>query len=275
MLSRYSKPGGVSFAPQQITPGRVWVCAAASRCALLMRRGLMSTSIRMPPTVPLRPPGLSGAVSAPATRTMRGGRCGSSAATSRSRLPGMRSRRGRTSSTACRPSRRATSTDHRQGYPKLADDKKSLFPRPSTGTLAADITSGDTTLTASPSGVGNAEYPASGKIAIGGEMMSFTRSGDTFTVTRQFPTRPLASHSADDSIQLVGEFVAQEIQDVIYTLLTDYAGIDTAYIDKPAWDTERDTYLSGVWNLQQPEPVGVNTPLSEADRARKLPHLVG
>ena len=150
-----------------------------------------------------------------------------------------------------------------------------MFPRPSTGTLAADITSGATTLTASPSGVGDAEYPASGKIAIGGEMMSFTRSGDTFTVTRAISNTTAASHSADDSIQLVGEFVAQEIQDVIYTLLTSYAGIDTAYIDKPAWDTERDTYLSGVWNLQQPEPVGVNTLLSELTEQGKLPHLVG
>ena len=146
---------------------------------------------------------------------------------------------------------------------KLADDKKALFPRPSTGTLAAGITSSATTLTASPSGVGDAEYPASGKIAISGEIMAFTRSGDTFTVTRAQDNTAAAAHDADDTIQLVGEFSSAEIQDVIYDLLTDYAGIDTAYIDKPAWDTERDTYLTGVWNLTQPEPVGVNTLLSE------------
>lgn len=146
---------------------------------------------------------------------------------------------------------------------KLADDKKALFPRPSTGTLSAGITDSATTLTAAPTGVGAAEYPASGKIAISGEIMSFTRSGDTFTVTRAQDNTEAKAHAADDTIQLVGEFASAEIQDVIYDLLTDYAGIDTAYIDKPAWDTERDTYLTGVWNLTQPEPVGVNTLLAE------------
>lgn len=146
---------------------------------------------------------------------------------------------------------------------KLADDKKALFPRPSTGTLSAGISDSATTLTAAPAGVGNDEYPASGKIAISGEIMSFTRSGDTFTVTRAQDNTEAAAHDADDTIQLVGEFSSAEIQDVIYDLLTDYAGIDTAYIDKPAWDTERDTYLTGVWNLTQPEPVGVNTLLAE------------
>ena len=146
---------------------------------------------------------------------------------------------------------------------KLADDKKALFPRPSTGTLSAGISDSATTLTAAPAGVGNDEYPASGKIAISGEIMSFTRSGDVFTVTRAQDNTAAAAHDADDTIQLVGEFSSAEIQDVIYDLLTDYAGIDTAYIDKPAWDTERDTYLTGVWNLTQPEPVGVNTLLAE------------
>ncbi len=146
---------------------------------------------------------------------------------------------------------------------KLADDKKALFPRPSTGTLSAGISDSATTLTAAPTGVGDDEYPASGKIAISGEIMSFTRSGDTFTVTRAQDNTEAQAHDADDTIQLVGEFSSAEIQDVIYDLLTDYAGIDTAYIDKPAWDTERDTYLTGVWNLTQPEPVGVNTLLAE------------
>ena len=146
---------------------------------------------------------------------------------------------------------------------KLADDKKALFPRPSTGTLSAGISDSATTLTAAPAGVGNDEYPASGKIAISGEIMSFTRSGDTFTVARAQDNTEAKAHDADDTIQLVGEFASAEIQDVIYDLLTDYAGIDTAYIDKPAWDTERDTYLTGVWNLTQPEPVGVNTLLAE------------
>ena len=145
---------------------------------------------------------------------------------------------------------------------KLADDKKALFPAPSSGTLSAGISNSATSLTVAPSGAG-ADYPASGKIAISGEIMSFTRSGDVFTVTRGLSNTTAEAHDADDTVQLVGEFVAAEIQDVIYDLLTVSAGIDTAYIDKTAWDTERDTYLTGVWNLEQPEPVGVNTLLAE------------
>jgi hypothetical protein len=145
---------------------------------------------------------------------------------------------------------------------KLADDKKALFPAPSSGTLSASISNSATSLTVAPSGAG-ADYPASGKIAISGEVMSYTRSGDVFTVTRAQSNTVAEAHDADDTVQLVGEFVAAEIQDVIYNLLTVSAGIDTAYIDKTAWDTERDTYLTGVWNLEQPEPVGVNTLLAE------------
>jgi len=145
---------------------------------------------------------------------------------------------------------------------KLADDKKALFPAPSSGTLSASISNSATSLTVAPTGAG-ADYPASGKIAISGEVMSYTRSGDVFTVTRAQSNTVAEAHDADDTVQLVGEFVAAEIQDVIYDLLTVSAGIDTAYIDKTAWDTERDTYLTGVWNLEQPEPVGVNTLLAE------------
>lgn len=145
---------------------------------------------------------------------------------------------------------------------KLADDKKALFPAPSSGTLSAGISDSATSLTVAPTGAGS-DYPASGKIAVSGEVMSYTRSGDVFTVTRAQSNTVAEAHDADDTVQLVGEFVAEEIQDVIYDLLTVSAGIDTAYIDKTAWDTERDTYLTGVWNLEQPEPVGVNTLLAE------------
>lgn len=145
---------------------------------------------------------------------------------------------------------------------KLADDKKALFPSPSSGTLSASISNSATSLTVAPTGAGS-DYPASGKIAVSGEVMSYTRSGDVFTVTRAQSNTVAEAHDADDTVQLVGEFVAAEIQDVIYDLLTVSAGIDTAYIDKTAWDTERDTYLTGVWNLEQPEPVGVNTLLAE------------
>ena len=145
---------------------------------------------------------------------------------------------------------------------KLADDKKALFPKPSNGVLSSNITNSATSFTIEPSGIGS-EYPASGKVVIGGEMMSFTRSSETFTVTREVSNTVAEAHNAGDTVQLVGIFDAEKIQDVIYTLLTSYSSISTDYIDKDAWDTEATTYLAGVWSAEIPEPTGINTLVGE------------
>ena len=145
---------------------------------------------------------------------------------------------------------------------KLADDKKALFPKPSNGRLSANIDAVQTTFTIEPSGIGS-QYQASGKLAISGEMMSYTRSGDTFTVVRGVSNTKAEDHKADDTVQEVGIFVTQKIQDVIYELLTTYSGISTSYIDKPAWDAEATAYLAGVWSADIPEPTGINTLIGE------------
>ncbi len=145
---------------------------------------------------------------------------------------------------------------------KLADDKKALFPVPSNGRLSADISDSATSFTVTPSGIG-AAYPASGKVAISGEVMTFTRSSDTFTVTRAQSNTTAEAHSLDDTVQLVGVFSNEKIHDVIYELLTTYTGIDAAYIDYAAWNTESNTYLAGVWSAEITEPTGINTLLGE------------
>lgn len=145
---------------------------------------------------------------------------------------------------------------------KLADDKKALFPTPSAGVLSADISNSATSFTLNPAGIGST-YQASGKVAISGELLSYTRSGDTFTVTRGASNTVAEEHKSGDTVQQVGIFDNEKIQDVIYELLTNYANIDTAYIDKTAWDTEATTYLAGVWNTEVAEPTGVNTLLTE------------
>ncbi len=145
---------------------------------------------------------------------------------------------------------------------KLADDKKALFPKPSNGRLSANIDAIQTSFTLTPSGVGS-QYKTSGKLAISGEMMEYTRTGDTFTVVRGASNTKAEDHKADDTVQEVGIFVAEKIQDVIYQLLTTYSGISTSYIDKPTWDTEANTYLAGVWSAEIPEPTGINTLIGE------------
>jgi len=145
---------------------------------------------------------------------------------------------------------------------KLADDKKALFPVPSNGRLSADISNSATSFTLSPSGVGS-QYKTSGKCAISGELMSYTRSGDTFTVTRGVSNTTAEAHTAEDTVQEVGIFVNEKIQDVVYELFTSYAEISTDYIDKDQWDDEANTYLAGVWSAEIPEPTGINTLVGE------------
>jgi hypothetical protein len=145
---------------------------------------------------------------------------------------------------------------------KLADDKKALFPKPSNGRLAADITAVQTSFTLTPLGIG-AEYDPSGKVAISGELMAFTRVGDIFTITRGQSNTIAESHKLDDTVQQVGIFDGLKVHDVIYTLLTSYSGISTSYIDKPAWDAEATAHLAGVFSAEIPEPTGINTLVGE------------
>lgn len=145
---------------------------------------------------------------------------------------------------------------------KLADDKKALFPKPSNGRLSADISNTDTSFTLVPSGVGS-EYKTNGLLSISGEVMVYTRTGDTFTLGRGASNTVAEAHTADDTAQEVGIFDDEKIQDVIYELLTSYSGINADYIDKDAWDDESAAYLAGVWNAEITEPTGINTLIGE------------
>lgn len=82
---------------------------------------------------------------------------------------------------------------------KLADGDRALAPRPSSGYLVGDISPSDTAATLSPAGIGNQDYPSSGYLSFGGqEIVAFTRTDDTLTLTRgQFNTDAV-SHSAQD-----------------------------------------------------------------------------
>lgn len=120
----------------------------------------------------------------------------------------------------------------------LADKKSSLAPRPSRGTLSADITNVATSLTLAPSGIG-AEYPTSGYAVIGSEIVTYTRSGDVVTLTARGVNGSEAdSHSADDTFQEAINYEDEFLDDVIYDLFVNYAGIPASYIDTTAWYNE-------------------------------------
>lgn len=146
----------------------------------------------------------------------------------------------------------------------LADDKKAVCPLHSTGQLLTDISAVDTTLTLVPIGIGDLEYPLSGRIAIGDEGMDFTRVGDVLTVVRNVYLTGAKEHKASDTAQLVKRFVLAEIQEIIYELLTQFTpAFKASWIDKDDWDAERYAFLPGLWSADIIEPTGVNTLIGE------------
>ena len=151
---------------------------------------------------------------------------------------------------------------------KLADSNRAQAPRASTGTLAAAITNVQTTATLQPSGVG-AEYPASGFIRIGSEVMEFTRATDTLTLTRGQYNTLATSHSEDSTAQLCLVY-SDQVNSIVEDLLVNYADIDAAFIPTAEWQSEIDDFQSGLLSAIITEPVGVQTLLKEL--GEQAPH---
>jgi len=147
---------------------------------------------------------------------------------------------------------------------KLADGNRAQAPVLSTGFLVASVASGDSSATLSPTGIGDAEYPASGYVAIGGEeIAAFTRSADVLTLTRGQLGTTAADHEAGDRVQLVLRYAGEDPGDIIRDLLVNYAGVPSAYIPLTTWNTETDSFLQRLYTATIPEPVSVNALISE------------
>ncbi len=155
---------------------------------------------------------------------------------------------------------------------KLASKDKAQAPVTSTGKLQADLLIGETTATLTPSGVGNLEYPASGKVLVRSEVMMFTRSNDVLTLIRGQNNTPEEEHSSEDTVQLCLEYNSEQVNDIVYDLLVNYAGINPSYINQPAWQAEIDTFISGLISATIVNPVDVNTLLMELSQA--MPHYL-
>lgn len=145
---------------------------------------------------------------------------------------------------------------------KLASDERAVCPIPSVGKLNLDMTAIATSFTVTPSGVG-ADYDASGYVRVGSEVMSYTRSGDVFTVVRGQRNTLAATHKQLDTVQLCKEFAGQTSQNIVYDLLTNFASVPTSYIDKLAWDAEQVGYLPRLYNAIITTPTGVSKLITE------------
>lgn len=147
---------------------------------------------------------------------------------------------------------------------------KALMPAPNTGKLLSGISAGATSATLTPSGVGDNEYAASGFITIDKEVMSFTRSGDTLTLTRgQYNTTAVA-HNANATVQ-----EAYQKNDQVNKIVEDalaFANIDSSFIPSSQWQSEVDTYLSGLLDGIIVKPMDVKKVLQELSEA--APHYL-
>ena len=147
---------------------------------------------------------------------------------------------------------------------KLAARERVNAPALSTGRLSAAITDSDTSATLKPADIGEEEYPASGKAAIGGkEIVSFTRSGDDLTITRAQEGTEAQEHDEDDRVQLCLEYSGEDPADIIYDLLVTYAGVDASLIPLSTWQAETANHLGVVYSAVIAEPTPVEDLLKE------------
>lgn len=146
----------------------------------------------------------------------------------------------------------------------LADDEKAQAPFPNQGRLLNDITDTDTTAVLSPPDIGVSEYPTSGVATIGSEIVSFTRAGNTLTLSRgRLGTQP-ATHSANDTVQVAYRVINQRADRVIADLLINYAGIPEDWIPAAEWGAEMNRWGGSlILNATICQPTGVTTLLGE------------
>lgn len=157
------------------------------------------------------------------------------------------------------PSTRGTFTIKAKDPLALTDSQRAQAPRLSRGLLAAGIGTGTgVAATLTPPGVG-ADYPASGKVAIGGnEICTFTRSGDVLTLTgRGINNTEVSGHDADDRVQLVLEYDGETPAFILNDLMTTYGNVPASFINLLNWEAEVAEFISRLYSgvIAEPTPV--------------------
>ena len=147
----------------------------------------------------------------------------------------------------------------------LAENDKAVVPIASTGKLLAAMAIDATTAELTPAGIGNDEYPASGMVRVGRELMTFTRSSDTLTLARGQDGSTAATHAAMDVVQICevldGLSVNQAVEQVLKYNTTEF----DAYIPTATWQEENDTWFGGmvIGRVILSKPTGKKTLVGE------------
>ncbi len=116
-------------------------------------------------------------------------------------------------------------------------------PAPSQGVLELDI---DETVAvariADP--VIAEDYPGTGLIRIGDEVLLYARTGQDLALTRHRLGTVADQHSAGDSIQLCLQYTDTPLVDIIADLLTTYGHVDPALLALDEWAQEQARWLT-------------------------------
>ena len=147
---------------------------------------------------------------------------------------------------------------------QLADGKQSQAPLISNGALDAAITTGTTSITLKPPGIGNTDYPASGLAQIGGEeVVTFTRAADVMTIVRGQENTSAADHDQDSRVQLCINYTGNTVTNIINDLLVNYANVPSSFIPITDWTKEDDTYIGRNYSAVIAEPTSVTKLINE------------
>jgi len=120
-------------------------------------------------------------------------------------------------------------------------------PAPSEGVLEADITDSDAVATI-PDPVIAEDYPASGLVRIGDEVILYTRTGQSLALTRAREGTVAEDHAAGDTIQMCVQYTDTPITDILADLLTTYGHVPASLLALDEWAGEQATWLN-LYNL--------------------------
>lgn len=151
---------------------------------------------------------------------------------------------------------------------KLADNDRAQAPKATTTVLAFEASAGNSTITVNDS----AELFVDEYIRINAEVMLITNiSTNTVSVDRGQYNTEASDHGIDDSVQLC-LYYNDTLPNIMYDILTTYAEIDPAFINKTGWDDEAALFLPGFYETLITEPVGTKDLIKEL--TEQAPHYL-
>lgn len=148
---------------------------------------------------------------------------------------------------------------------KLLDGDRAQVPAVSTGRFGGAIDDNDTAVTLTPTGVGNTDYPTSGYLTLGGKEIAHfnARTGDSVTLDARGQLGTTADdHASGDRIQLALHYVGEDPADIIYDIMIR-AGVDSSFIDLPAWQAETAAFNERLYTGTIAEPTSAKALIEE------------